>query len=238
MSLLKFMNSDDDRDTKKKKKDEIILEVCLRTDARYIEFRNRHYVPNRGCHGQQIHFLVYYKGDHVGIISGASSVYAVKERDKFFEIPEGDKTIKQKRYLPAIINNVVFRLECHEKNLGTRVLSKFRKVSVKLWKLLYGVDVIGFETFVIENERRKGSMYKADNWTYMGETKGSAKTHSGLLNKSERRETEVKMIFAFRTKKKLPTVDYISSWRASTPEEKNRAKKLQQQRKRLIGQQF
>lgn len=221
------------------KKEEVVLEVCLRTDPRYVEFRNRHYIPNRGCHGQQIHFLVYYKGDHVGIISGASSVYAVVARDKFFDIPKGDKEAKQKRYLPAIINNTVFRLECHEKNLGTRVLSKFRKVAARLWKQLYGVDVIGFETFVIENERRKGSMYKADNWTYLGETKGSTKVHSGLLNKSSRVKTEVKLIFAFKCQKtKLPTTDYISSWRGGTESEKARARKLQQQRKRLIGQRF
>jgi hypothetical protein len=220
-----------------KKKENVILEVCSRNDKRYVSFRNRHYIPNRGCHGQQIHFLIHYKGEHVGIISGASSVYAVGERDKFFNIPQ-DKTIKQKRYLPAIINNVVFRLECHEKNLGTRVLAKFRRVSAQLWKSLYGVDVIGFETFVIENERRKGSMYKADNWTYLGETKGSTKTHSGLLNKSERKDTEIKMIFAVKTKKNLPTTDYVSSWRASTEEEKQRAKTIATMKKRLIGKMF
>ena len=219
------------------KKNDVILEVCSRNDERYVTFRNRHYIPNRGCHGQQIHFLIHYKGMQVGIISGASSVYAVGERDKFFNIPQ-DKTMKQKRYLPAIINNVVFRLEYHEKNLGTKILSKFRRVSADLWKKLYGVDVIGFETFVIENEKRKGSMYKADNWTYLGETKGSTKSHKGLLNKSERKSTEIKMIFACKTKKRVPTVDYVSSWRASTEEEKQRAKSIATYRKGLLGQKF
>ena len=215
----------------------IVLEVCSRNDPRYVAFRNRHYIPNRKCHGQQIHFLIYHKESHVGIISGASSVYGVEARDKFFGIPK-DKNIKQKRYLPAIINNVVFRLERNEKNLGTQVISKFRRVSADLWRRLYGVDVIGFETFVIENENRKGSMYKADNWTYLGYTKGSTKSHKGLLNKHERKATEVKMIFAIKTKNKLPTVDYVSSWRATTSEEKQRAKSIAAYRKELIGQKF
>ena len=209
-------------------KSEITLEVCSRSDERYLSYRNRHYIPNRGCHGQQIHFLIYYKGEQVGIISGASSVYA----------------IKQKRYLPAIINNVVFRLEHHEKNLGTRILSKFRKVSALLWKRLYGVDVIGFETFVIENDRRKGALYKADNWAYLGETKGNTKTHdvssksAGLTTTHKRRATEIKLIFGIKTKNKIPTSDYVSSWRASTPEEKKRAKDIVKFRKELLGKTF
>jgi hypothetical protein len=224
-------------------KSEITLEVCSRSDKRYLSYRNRHYIPNRGCHGQQIHFLIYYKGEQVGIISGASSVYAVGARDKFFNIPQ-DKKIKQKRYLPAIINNVVFRLEHHEKNLGTRILSKFRKVSALLWKRLYGVDVIGFETFVIENDRRKGALYKADNWAYLGETKGNTKTHDvssksvGLTTTHKRRTTEIKLIFGIKTKNKIPTSDYVSSWRASTPEEKKRAKDIVKFRKELLGKTF
>ena len=80
-----------------------------------------------------------------------------------------------KYYLPAIINNVVFRLEYHEKNLATRVLSKFRKVISKLWEEIYEVPVIGFETFVVETETRKGALYKADNRVFIGYTKGSTK---------------------------------------------------------------
>jgi hypothetical protein len=122
--------------------------------------------------------------------------------------------------------------------LGTRILSKFRKVSALLWKKLYGVDVIGFETFVIENDRRKGALYKADNWVYLGETKGNTKSHNGLTNKAQRRPTEIKLIFAIKTKNKIPTSDYVSSWRASTEEEKKRAKDIVKFRKELVGKTF
>jgi hypothetical protein len=142
-------------------------------------------------------------------------------------------------------------------------LSKFRKVSALLWKKLYGVEVIGFETFVIENDRRKGALYKADNWVYLGETKGNTKSHNndrrkgalykadnwvylgetkgntkshnGLTNKAQRRSTEIKLIFAIKTKNKIPTSDYVSSWRASTEEEKKRAKNIVKFRKELLG---
>lgn len=217
---------------------DIQLEFCKRTDPRYQAIRNRHYVPNNGCHGQQIHFLIWYKGNIVGIISGASSVYAVKSRDEFFNIPP-DKDIKQKKYLPAIINNVVFRLEYHEKNLATRVLSKFRRVAADLWFQLYNVPVIGFETFVVEEDWRKGALYKADNWTFCGETVGSTKSHKGLTNKSERIKTNSKLVYCRWVKKPVvPTTEYISSWRAITDEEKQRAKYIAKLKKELVGKKF
>jgi Domain of unknown function (DUF4338) len=218
------------------KQNDITLEFVKRTDARYQEIRDRHYIPNRGTHGQQIHFVIHYKGMVVGIISGASSVYGVKARDEFFRIPK-DKHIKQKRYLPAIINNTVFRLEYHEKNLATRVLAKWRKVVANLWEEMYDVPVIGFETFVIEEDYRKGTLYKADNWTYCGDTAGSTKAHKGMNTPSTRHKTDVKMIYCKWIKNKpiTPTKEYVSSWKAETPEEKARAKKIVNFKKELVG---
>lgn len=216
----------------------IEFEYCKRTDERYQAFRDRHYIPNKGTHGQQIHFIIHYNGEIVGIISGASSVYAVGARDSFFNIPK-DKNIKQNLYLPAIINNTVFRLEYHEKNLATRILSKWRKIVATLWEDLYNVPVIGFETFVIETDYRKGTLYKADNWTYVGETQGNTKAHTGLKNPSTRVETEKKLIYCKWTKKPIiPTIPYQSSWRAETPEEKERAKRIKQLKAKLVGKMF
>ena len=216
-----------------------MLELCKRSDPRYQEIRDRHYIPNKGTHGQQIHFLIHYKGQIVGIISGASAVYGVKARDEFFGIPK-DKHLKQKYYLPAIINNTVFRLEYHEKNLATKVLAKWRRVVTDLWEQIYGVQVIGFETFVVEEDWRKGTLYKADNWIYVGETAGSTKTHKGLNNPSTRLKTQPKMIYCRWVNHKpiIPTKEYVSSWRAETAEEKERAKRIAKLKKELVGQMF
>lgn len=218
--------------------DSITLEFCKRTDKRYQDIRNRHYVPNKGTHGQQIHFIVHYKDRVVGIISGASSVYGVKARDEFFKIPK-DKGLKQKYYLPAIVNNTVFRLEYHEKNLATKVLSKWRKVTATLWEDLYEVPVIGFETFVVEEDWRKGTLYKADNWSYLGDTAGSTKAHKGMSTPSTRHVTDKKMIYCkWLNKPLVPTVAYKSSWRAETSEEKARSKRIVKLKQELLGKFF
>ena len=62
----------------------IHLERCKRSDERYQNIRDRHYIPNHGTIGQQIHYLVFLDNEVCGIISGASSVFAVKSRDEYF----------------------------------------------------------------------------------------------------------------------------------------------------------
>ena len=181
---------------------------CKRTNYEYQEIRNRHYVENRGCHGQQIHYLIQKDNNTIGIISGASSVWAVKARDEYFGLTKENKT----KGLPSIINNVVFRLELHEKNLATQILSMWRKQVDVDWEKQYNVKPYGFETFVVEEDHRKGCLYKADNWHYLGETAGSTKRHKGLENKSERVKTSKKLIFAKKIKGRKLSTEYTPTW--------------------------
>lgn len=175
---------------------DIRLKQCKRTDIEYKEIRDRHYIPNNGAVGQQLHYLVQLCDREVyrtiGIISAGSAVYAVGARDKYFGINKENRKVA----LNSIVNNTVFRLEERIPNLGTQVLSMWRKQVQKDWLKKYGVKVAGFETFIIENEQRKGAMYKADNWEYVGETSGNTKMHlHGICKQFERRETCKKMVF-------------------------------------------
>jgi hypothetical protein len=138
---------------------DLLLEFCSAGDKRYREIRSRHYVDSRGTQGQQIHFLIWYKGAIVGIISGASAVYRHAGRDKFFGITSANRN----KVLNGIISNTAFRLEVRVPNLASQVLSLWRKVVPPFWEHLYGVKVFGFETFV--DTDTDGGCYKADNWT-------------------------------------------------------------------------
>lgn len=186
----------------------IELVRCKRTDATYQDIRNRHYVPNRGTHGQQLHYLVKLDSEIVGIISGASSVWAVKSRDDYFGLNKDNKRVA----LPSIINNTVFRLEKHLPNLATSVLSRWRKTIAIDWEDRYKVKVHGFETFVVEEDYRKGTLYLADNWVYLGETAGSTKTHKGLNTKSQRLQTSVKMVFGKKIPNTVLSTAYTPTW--------------------------
>ena len=214
---------------------QVSLVLCQRTDSRYAEFRNRHYISNKGCHGQQLHYLVYVDSIHLGIISGASATYAVKPRDQFFGITD-------KVNLNSIVNNVVFRLENAPPNAASKVLSQWRKQIAKDWEYLYQVPVAGFETFVIEGNQdesgkvctdrtRTGSLYKADNWTCVGLTQGSTKVHNnGMNNKHVRKEVTPKLIFCKSVKGVPLAQTYTPTWR-----DKEASRLLSQRRKQLLS---
>lgn len=154
----------------------IDFEICSRTDPRYKEIRDEHYVENHGCIGQQVHFLIRHDSKIVGIISGASPAYATAARDTFFGI---DKTNRHS-ILNGIVDNVVFRLVDAEPNLATQVLRLWRNIVPCYWYKKYGTVVYGFETFVVETETRKGALYLADNWTLAGTTTGKTKMREGI----------------------------------------------------------
>jgi hypothetical protein len=217
------------------------LEFCSRADPYYKEVRDRHYIPNKGSQGQQLHFVVWNSGHRVGIISGGSSVYSVKSRDDFFGIPK-DKKQREELWLPAIVNNTVFRLEKSEPNLGTQILSRWRKVTASLWRDLYGVHVLGFETFIVETSTRVGSMYKAQSWQLVGETAGRTKQHTSAKGMNDVRahvDTHPKLVYCcWASRKRLPTVPYKSSWRRETAAEKTANKELTHKRKILLGRRF
>lgn len=211
---------------------DLYLEFCSRSHPAYRAIRDRHYVENKGAHGQQVHFLIWYRGVVAGIISGGSAVYATPVRDEFFGINQANREC----VLNGVVNNIVFRLEVFEKNLGTRVLALWRKTIPLVWEDLYGVPVFGFETLIIEDrtaiaeggvgttgtpvfKSSKGALYRADNWMFVGKTEGNTKHHDGVgLNESYGRTTVTKkLVFCkWRDGCTAPIESvYLSSWQAS-----------------------
>lgn len=150
---------------------QVELLMCQRTHPLYQAFRDRHYISNNGCHGQQLHYLVVINGNLHGVISGASAVFGVKSRDDFFclgrehdeylscvsaakreegfTLSKPDSKLK-KVQLNSIINNVVYRIENAPRGAASQVLAMWRKRIAADWECLYGVKVAGFETFVVE----------------------------------------------------------------------------------------
>lgn len=163
----------------------IAFEQCNAQDPIYKAIRDRHYIPDHGTIGRQIHYIIHVDNKAIGIISGASAVWSCKPRDEFFGITKHNR----RKVVQQIINNTVFRLEITQHNLASQILSLWRKRVIKDWQEKYCIcnacrakgirppcahrdQVIGFETFV-HGEQRNGHIYLADNWAFVGMTKGS-----------------------------------------------------------------
>jgi len=66
----------------------------------------------------------------------------------------------------------------HVPNLGSRILSLCQRRLCGDWEQTFGHPVVLLETFV-DPQRFRGTIYKADNWVYVGDTKGFRRTSMG-----------------------------------------------------------
>lgn len=218
------------------------LEFVKATDPRYLEIRRGHYpteahlaredMTNKATgslksQGQQIHFLVHVDDRLVGAISGGAAVYGVKARDEFFDFPAGPDRHKlcierpcKHDYMQAVVDNTLFRM-MEPAVRASDVLKAWRPVTAKLWEEIYGVPVIGFETFVDgdgpDGDPRSGYIYHYDRWKRLGKTQGRVKTHTkavGMHGNGEMRtfrNTTQKWLFAKWHQRIVPSL-YESGW--------------------------
>ena len=197
-------------------KDMVRLELVKTTNPLYVAYRREHYIPSRGVVGQQLQYLIFYGNKVVGVIGGASSVYTNEFRDEYFGLSQ-DKDLKTKQ-LNSIVNNNIFKLTYPAPNLASIVLSVFIKRIRKDWKTMYGIDVAGIESFVVEerlwnNKTRNGACYRAANFQLVGITKGTGSRNvrgRATNNKSLRAK---KLVYCMKIKgTKLNTDEYKTSW--------------------------
>jgi hypothetical protein len=164
----------------------IILEECL-TPPQNKLFRDtinkyHSYVKYKDSPTRNIRWLIRAteSGDLIGVTGLSSATIAVKVRDDY--IGWGNET--KMRHLCQVANNSRFCIiPDHQrklKNVGSMILKQLRIVGATRWKEKYGDDLLLLETFVLPErakdyrgfEIRKGSVYLADNWIYVGETSG------------------------------------------------------------------
>jgi hypothetical protein len=82
--------------------------------------------------------------------------------------------------LKLVTNNNRFLIlpEWHFPNLASRILSLCQKRLPADWQAVFGHLVVLLETFV-DPQRFRGTIYKASNWIYVGDTKGFRRTRQG-----------------------------------------------------------
>ena len=82
--------------------------------------------------------------------------------------------------LKLVTNNSRFLIlpDWHFPNLASRILSLCQKRLAADWQAAFGHPVVLLETFV-DPQRFRGTIYKAANWIYVGDTKGFHRTRKG-----------------------------------------------------------
>lgn len=161
-----------------------------------------HYPQSKGIVGRTFNYLILNQyGFIAGIIGACSPPITVTEVDRYFDITKENRISK----VNSILNNNVFRIVNNKKqipNFGTIVLKKFRQQLQKDYYNKYKEKLKGLITFV--EPPRNGTIYLADNWDYLGKTKGYRVTKRGKMTEykkfSKGLEEQQKLIFGYKFK--------------------------------------
>jgi Druantia protein DruA/DDE_Tnp_1-associated len=146
-------------------------------EQRYQELMQQHHYL--GCLpkiSETLWYIALWGDQWVALLSFSASALKCAARDRWI----GWNFRHQYDRLKLIVNNSRFLIlpDWHLPNLGSRILSLCQRRLDSDWQKTFGHPVLLLETFV-DPQRFHGTIYKAANWLYVGDTKGFRRTRHG-----------------------------------------------------------
>lgn len=138
-----------------------------RSLANKIIVENHSYVPSINTVGRHVDYLIYDENKCAGMIGVGSATYPpCKDVLSYLGLNKSDYAAQ----FNTIANNWRFCISRSRRNLGTQVLKLLRSQIAKDWYIRYGDTLKYLVTFV--GDGHAGTVYKADNWQFVGYTAG------------------------------------------------------------------
>jgi len=157
--------------------------VLSKSDSRlWNEYIDRyHYLGHKPLPGAQLRYFARSEGKILALFGFGAAAWKTAPRDEFI----GWTPSMRKARLHLIVNNARFLILpwIQSKHLASKLLGLVVKRLANDWYARYGYRPVLLETFV-ENERFKGTCYRAANWMFLGHTRGRGKldrTHASPL---------------------------------------------------------
>jgi hypothetical protein len=144
---------------------------------RYQELmREHHYLGHLPKIGETLWYVASWREQWVALLSFSASALKCAARDRWI----GWSFRQQYARLKLVVNNSRFLIlpDWHLFNLGSRVLSLCQRRLPRDWEETFGHGVVLLETFV-DPQRHRGTVYRAANWIYVGNTRGFRRTRVG-----------------------------------------------------------
>src|SRR5207253_2535182 len=136
--------------------------------------RAHHYLGYLPKIGETLWYVATWREQWLALLSFSGSALKCAVRDRWI-----GWTLRQ-HYgrLKLVVNNSRFLIlpDGHLFNLGSRVLSLCQRRLPGDWEEAFGHGVVLLETFV-DPQRHRGTVYRAANWMYVGNTRGYRRTH-------------------------------------------------------------
>jgi len=169
---------------------EIVIRHIHPSEETYFQeqMQKHHYLGSLPKIGETIWYLASWHDKWVALLSFSTPAWKCAARDRWI----GWNLRYQYDRLHLVTNNSRFLIlpDSHFPNLASRVLSLSQKRLSDDWQKRFGHPVVLLETFV-DPQRFHGTVYKASNWLYVGDTKGFRRTRQGYSTKAQ----SPKMVF-------------------------------------------
>lgn len=139
-----------------------------------------HYLGSIPKIGETLWYIAVWRNQWVALLSFSAAAWKCTARDSWI----GWTYRHQYDRLKLVANNSRFLIlpDWHIANLGSRLLSLCQKRLADDWRIKFGHPVVLLETFV-DPRRFNGTVYRAANWLYVGQTKGFRRTSQGYSDK-------------------------------------------------------
>lgn len=159
-----------------------LLEVLVRPvrsceEKRFQELmQSHHYLGALPKISETIWYVATWREQWVALLSFSASALKCTARDSWI----GWDIRHQYDRLKLVTNNSRFLIlpTWHYPNLASRILSLCQKRLCADWQTSFGHELVLLETFV-DPQRFHGTIYKATNWIYVGNSKGFRRTRDG-----------------------------------------------------------
>jgi hypothetical protein len=157
--------------------DVLVKPVHPYEEPRYQQLMQaHHYLGSLPKIGETLWYIAVWHNQWVALLSFSAAAWKCAARDRWI----GWDFRHQYDRLKLVVNNSRFLIlpDWHVPNLASRVLSLCQKRLSGDWEKTFGHPVVLLETFV-DPQRFRGTVYKAANWLYVGDTKGFRRTRQG-----------------------------------------------------------
>ncbi len=151
--------------------------VCRLEEQRFQKLmQTHHYLGALPKISETLWYVATFADHWIALLSFSAAALKCSARDRWI----GWDFRHQYDRLKLVTNNSRFVIlpDWHFPNLASRILSLCHKRLPADWQATFGHPIALLETFV-DPQRFQGTIYKAANWIYVGNTKGFQRTRQG-----------------------------------------------------------
>ena len=155
----------------------LVRPVHTLEEERFQELmQEHHYLGALPKISETLWYVATFADQWVALVSFSAPALKCSPRDRWI----GWDFRHQYDRLKLVTNNSRFLIlpDWHFPNLASSILSLCQKRLPADWQAVFGHPVVLLETFV-DPQRFRGTIYKAANWIYVGETKGFRRIRQG-----------------------------------------------------------